>query len=404
VWTDNAGAKRIPAERRHDLDWLRVSAFLVLILYHVGMFFVPWSWHVKNPDPAGRWLTVPMYFVSQWRLSLLFLVSGAAAHFALRRRTGGAFVRERIVRLLVPLVFGMLVVVPPQVYYERQAGGAAYASYLAYLPDAFAGGPYPAGNVSWHHLWFVAYALVFALSALPLFLALRSERGRRGAAAWGGWLSRPGRIFLLAMPVVASETALRPAWPGTNALVHDWANLCTYFIIFVYGYLLHSTPGLGAAVERERRRALALGVVASIVLVLVWQAGIVPGRGYTGPYAAWLAGKAANTCCWLLALMGYARRFLNVPSPLLGHANEAVYPYYILHQTVIVAAGYHLTGWDAAVPLKFVVLAAATLLVTTALYLLVRLHPVTRVLFGMKPQPAPVVAGAVGTGEIRAWG
>jgi glucans biosynthesis protein C len=420
-------------ERRYDLDWLRVSVFLLLILYHVGMFFVPWGWHIKNPEPAGQWLMVPMFFVSQWRLALLFLVSGAAAHFALRRRTAVEFARERVTRLLVPLVFGMLVVVPPQVYYERLTQGAAYSSYLAHLPYAFRGGPYPAGNVSWHHLWFVAYALVFALAALPLFRVLRTERGRRWLETGAAWLGRPRRIFLLALPVTASEMALRASWPTTHTLVGDWANLSTYFILFVYGHVLYAVPALGEALERERRTALALGVAASGGLILVWQAGLIPAPGYAAPFLGWLAAKSLNTCFWLVALTGYARRRLHRPSPVLRHANEAVYPYYILHQTVIVAIAYHLMDWDAAVSLKFLVIAAATLAVTTALYLVLRLHPLTRVLFGMKPSPArparpashlattspasprPVappaptarpaapVAGDPDAGEIRAW-
>jgi glucans biosynthesis protein C len=375
--------------RRHDLDWLRVSAFLLLILYHVGMFFVPWSWHIKNPQPAGAWLQVPMFVVSQWRLPLLFLVSGAAMSFALGRRSRREFVRERLVRLLVPLVFGMLVVVPPQVYYERLAQGADYAHYLAFIPDAFRGGPYPRGNVSWHHLWFILYALVFALLALPLFHGLRAGRGRRFLDSCAAACQRPGRIFLLATPVVISEMALRPAWPSTHTLVGDWANLASYFIVFVYGYVLYSVPGFGAALERQRRWALLMGVVASTALVLVWQAGYTRGTGgYTAVVLCWTAAKALNTWFWLVALMGFARRHLNVHRPALHRANEAVYPFYILHQTVIIAMAYHLRGWDAAVPVKFAAITAGTLLATTWLYLVIRAHPATRVLFGMKPRPA----------------
>jgi glucans biosynthesis protein C len=402
--SDDGCAPAPRTERRYDLDWLRVSVFLLLILYHVGMFFVPWSWHIKNPEPAGAWLQVPMFLVSQWRLSLLFLVSGAAVHFALGRRSRAEFVRERFTRLFIPLAFGMLVVVPPQVYYERLTEGMGYANYLAFLPDAYGGGPYPEGNVSWHHLWFVVYVLVFALVALPLFQALRSTTGRRWVDGTVGWLQRPGRIFLLAVPVVASEVVLRPSWPSTHALIGDWANLVSYFIIFVYGHVLYSRAGFGAAIERQRRIALALSVLAAAVLVLVWQAGHAPGRGDAVAYLWWVGARAFNTWFWLVAVVGYARRYLNVGSAALRHANEAVYPFYILHQTVIIAIAYHLIDWDAAVPLKFVAISVGTLAVTTALYLVLRLHPVTRILFGMKTRPAPVsVAGPERVGEIRSW-
>jgi glucans biosynthesis protein C len=404
---DVAAGPAGPPERRYDLDWLRVSVFLLLILYHVGMFFVPWSWHIKNPEPAGAWLQVPMFLVSQWRLSLLFLVSGAAVHFALRRRSRGQFIRERFTRLFIPLVFGMLVVVPPQVYYERLTQGATYTSYLAFLPDAFTGGPYPEGNVSWHHLWFVAYALVFALAALPLFQWFRCDRGRRLVDGWAAWLQRPGRVFALALPVAASEVSLRPSWPSTHALVGDWANLASYFLIFVCGFILYSRPAFGQAIERQRRVALVLGVVATAGLVAVWQAGHITGAGYSAGYLSWVAAKAFNTWFWLIALVGYARRYLNVRSEALRHANEAVYPFYILHQTVIIVIAYHLTEWTVAVPLKFAVISVGTLASTTALYLLIRATPVTRALFGMKPRrvrnAAIPVAASVVAREIRAW-
>jgi glucans biosynthesis protein C len=393
-----------PPERRYDLDWLRVSVFLLLILYHVGMFFVLWSWHIKNPESAGAWLQVPMFVISQWRLSLLFLISGAAVHFALGRRSRGQFVRERFTRLFIPLVFGMFVIVPPQVYYERLTQGAAYASYIAFLPDAFAGGPYPRGNVSWHHLWFVAYALVFSLAALPLLQWFRSEQGCRLVDGWAVWLQRPGRVFILALPVAASEVVLRPSWPSTHALIGDWANLAAYFVVFVSGFVLYSRPAFGEAIERQRRVALALGAVAATGLIVVWQTGGTPAAGIE--HLGWVAAKAFNTWFWLIAIVGYARRYLNVRSEALRYANEAVYPFYILHQTVIIGLAYHLTAWHAAVPLKFAVISVGTLALTTALYLLVRATPITRVLFGMKLRPNPAseipVAATANAGAIGA--
>jgi glucans biosynthesis protein C len=376
-----------PFQRRHDLDWLRASAFLVLILYHVGMFFVPWGWHISNPESAGPGLQVPMFLVAQWRLPLLFLVSGAAVHFSLRRRTVGAFARERITRLLLPLVFGILVVVPPQVYYERLTQGAGYTSYLAYLPDSLSGGPYPEGNLSWHHLWFVFYVLVYALAALPLLEALRTERGRRVMARMGEWFGRRGRIYLFAVPLAASEATLRPSWPSTHTFVGDWANVASYFLIFLGGYLLYSASALGESIERQRRTSLSLAMLGSAVLLIFRQAGAMPAPAYTPDFLAASALRAGNTFFWLLALVGYASRYLRRGGPLLRHVNEAVYPFYILHQTVIIAVAYHLMDWRVGVPLKFTAIAAATLVATTALHLAIRTNPVSRVLFGMKPWP-----------------
>src|SRR5215217_818565 len=94
----------LATSRRYDLDWLRVIAFGLLIFFHVGMFFNHWDWHIKNNEltHAVEW---PMRFTSQWRMALLFMISGAGVYFALGSRSGGGFLKERLVRIFIPLVF-----------------------------------------------------------------------------------------------------------------------------------------------------------------------------------------------------------------------------------------------------------------------------------------------------------
>src|SRR5262245_12289406 len=170
--------------RRADLDWLRVLAFGLLILYHAGMAWSGWSWHVTSSDSIA-WLREGMRFLNRWRMPLLFLVSGAAVMLALGSRPAGPFVRDRLRRLLLPLAFGMIVLVPPQVYLERLYRGQFDGSFLDWLPQAFHG-VYPAGNLSWHHLWFLAYVLVLTLALVRPVWFLRPLFGLKAATA------RPG--------------------------------------------------------------------------------------------------------------------------------------------------------------------------------------------------------------------
>ena len=86
-------------DRRADLDWLRVSAFGLLILYHAGMAWSGWSWHLSSPDSID-WLREGMRFLNRWRMPLIFIVSGAAIMLALGNRTPGVFARDRVKRLL----------------------------------------------------------------------------------------------------------------------------------------------------------------------------------------------------------------------------------------------------------------------------------------------------------------
>jgi glucans biosynthesis protein C len=383
-----SAAAAAPRERRYDLDWLRVIAFLLLVPYHVGLVFVTWIWIVKNPQLTDGGLEIAMYFMAQWRLPLLFFVSGAGVWFALGRRGGGEFARERLRRLLIPLVLGILIVVPPQVYYERLSQGAGYGSFLQFLPDAYRG-IYPAGNLSWHHLWFIAYLLVFSLAALPLLLWLRSARERSAFRRLLGLFAWPGALLLLAAPMALGEAVLRPNWPTANNLVADWANLVMYLQVFLLGFLLCASPELTEAMRRQRLGFLLLGALLSVALVVRWRMGYAPQGGYHDfDQMVWAFGSVLNLWCWVLALGGYARQYLNVRSRAIEWANEAVYPFYILHQPVLVGLAFHLAPWRMGIAPKFTILCIGTYGLTAVLYLLVRTNPLTRLAFGMKPAPA----------------
>jgi hypothetical protein len=249
-------------ERRHDIDWLRVLAVLLPVVFHCTRPFDSEPWHARN-DERSLALARGADFLRFWRMPQLFLVSGFGTYFALGFRAGARYARDRFLRLLVPLLVGMVVVVPPQVYVERispwmpdrQSPMDFAGSFWEFYPQAFKG-IYPAGNLSWHHLWFLAYLFVFSLAALPLFLCLRKPGGHRALDFAGAFLARGRAVFMLAIPLVVIEIALRARWPSTHALYNDWANLAHSFVLFLYGYLLAAYPGFRAALERNRKLAL----------------------------------------------------------------------------------------------------------------------------------------------------
>ena len=163
-------------ERRYDIDWIRVIVFDILIIYHVGMFFVPWDYELKNNEIVD-WMRWPMLFVNQWRLSILFVVSGMGTKFALSHKTGGEFIIERVKRLFIPLVVGIFLLVAPVVYLVRLSEGVSYSSYFDFYSQFF-NGTYPKGNFSWGHLWFLPYLLLMSFIATPLFLNLRNSKNK----------------------------------------------------------------------------------------------------------------------------------------------------------------------------------------------------------------------------------
>jgi glucans biosynthesis protein C len=368
VRTENPG-------REYGLDWLRVIAFSILIVFHTGMYFAPWGWHVKNPEISG-WLVWPMSFFHAWRLPLLFFISGAGVYFNLRRRGPAAFVRERLRRLLVPLAFGMFVIVPPQVWVERVVAGRHYGSYLEFWGTVFRMAPYPEGNLSWHHLWFLPYILTYSVFLLPVFIALRSAGGRALVDRLATACEVPGVIWLLNIPSIAAALLLGPHWPVTDNLVSDWANFTGSLITFFWGFVMCGSPRFLGLIESRRREFLA---VAAVLLPLFYVVRVFPAPAWTRTVVdAWF-GMAM-----ILALAGWGRAKLNRDSPALRWANTAVYPFYIVHQTVTVLLGYAWLGWRVSFAVKFPALLAGTLVVTWLVYEVVRRNAVTRLLFGMK--------------------
>ena len=247
--------------RRYDLDWLRVIVFGLLIFYHVGMFFVPWDFHIKN-NVTYHWLVYPMAFINQWRLPILFVISGMGTYYALSKRTGRQFAWERIKRLFIPLVFGMLLIVPPQVYIERIAKGQFHGNYFSYWPSEAFQGIYPEGNLSWHHLWFLPYLLLFSLVLIPAFLYLRKHDNNRLIRWVKKLVSKPLSLYLFIIPLYLIESLVEPFFPVTHALIGDWFAIANYIFLFFYGFLLISVKEtFWKTVETNRRLFLYLGLI-----------------------------------------------------------------------------------------------------------------------------------------------
>ncbi len=372
-----------PHERLYDLDWLRTLAFVILMFFHTGMLFVGWPFHLMSEEPLPA-LKPLMTFSHHWRLALLFLISGAGTWFSLRRRGPASFAGERLVRLLIPTVFGMIAIIPPQVYVERLDQGAVFESYWAFLGTVFEMEPYPAGNLSWHHLWFVVYLLAFSLLLTPLLTYLRSPRGRVWRDRAVAWLSASiWRLYAPALLLAGVNLALRWRWPDvTHALYNDWATFGHYLTLFLLGFLVVADPNIRQLVLAKRRSTLVLALGLYPAYRGLWP--LVRGEGWLS-YAFYYTLSPAFTWLFILAILGYARRYLSKPSPFLRYANEAVYPFYILHQSAMLAVAYFVLPLPLNPWLQFLAILLAMFAACALLYEgLIRRFNLTRLLFGLK--------------------
>jgi len=375
----------IKGERRHDLDWLRVLAILLLFYFHTAMLFTAeWEWHVQNAERSNLLLEFN-FFLSRFRMAVLYLVAGVGTAYALGRRNALQYLRERLKRLLVPLVFSIFVIVPPQIYLERVWRGEYSGSFLAFWPMVLRFEVYPAGNTSWHHLWFVAYLLLYSLTALPFFLWWRSEAAR-GARQWLERLCSGRGILLGGMPLAVILGALTIRFPGPQNLVDDWARVLFYFVLFVYGFVLCRAEGVWREIESNRRTALRLALLSTLVINYLRWNGLEPAWRYDAAGVTFIGFGGLSAWFWVLAILGYGRRYLSFRNRWLDYANEASYPFYILHQTIILIVGFYVVQTSESILSKFLFTSTVSLVLTLAIYeLFVRPFAVTRFLFGMKP-------------------
>ncbi len=368
--------------RQNYIDWLRVGAMFLLLFYHSGRLFDEPGWHIKNAVSSSGINTFNR-FLDIWHMPLFFSLAGASVWFALQHRSPGAFSRERLLRLFVPLIFGMLIVVPPQVYTQRIFDGDFNGSFLAWYPNTFIGtysGDNPAsGNLSWHHLWFLAYLFVFSLILLPLFWYFGRETRKSLIDRIAWFMEKPGVVFLPVVPLIVINVTLRPIYGwGNQNLINDWANFLFYSAIFFYGFLLVSDGRILEVVRRNMLAALAAAVAFTAGIKLI-ETGTL-----SLPEFAYMTFNAIACWCWLLAIIGIGSRLLNFTNRVLRYASGAVLPVYVLHQTIIVTLGFYIIRWDTGVAPKYFSVVAAALVGSLAIYEAARRTNVTRFLFGMR--------------------
>lgn len=374
------------------LDWLRVSAFGLLILYHVGMFYVTWGWHVKSGH-AGHALEPLMLFTNPWRLTLLFLVSGAATRFMADKLSAGALAGKRTVRLLVPLLFAMAVIVPPQLYYEVVEKLGYQDSYLAFwgrylaADGSFCGADGDCLTLpSWGHLWFVAYLLAYTLLLAAMLALFRAPLHRLG-----DWLAE--RLYgwrLLVLPVLffaAARLILLPMFEVTHAFFDDWYNQAASFAAFLFGFLLIKDGRVTAQCVRLRWVALAFFLAAYVAYARyawVYRAeDAIPPDALIGLMRV---VYAIDQWCAVVAALGFGALYLTRDGKWLRTLTVAVFPFYIIHQTVIIVVGHHLARLGLPALAEGAILVAATAAGCWLTFELARRVDPLRPLFGLGPR------------------
>ena len=326
--------------RRYDIDALRFLVFSLLIVYHTAMLYLDGAaFHMKSTYLTET-LNFPMVFINRWRMEIVFLISGVSCAM-MTHTSRRAFLWRRVKRLLLPMLFGVLVVIPVQPYCEGVRNGMVEPGYGQFLLHYFGGYAWPAGaftgwktSFTWNHLWYLVYLLLYTIVLVALQPLL--AKARPLLTGLRGW-----RLLILpALPALAATAFLKLRYPETHALVKDWYAHAIYFTMYLYGWWLGNDKGVWQELARLRWQALLLAPCAFAVYLgfdLVVSENLLT-------WASFGSWPMRNLYMWLAicAILGWSHTLLNKPFAWLPWARQAVFPWYILHQSAIVLLAYWL--------------------------------------------------------------
>ncbi|MBM4443953.1 MAG: hypothetical protein FJ020_01455 [Chloroflexi bacterium] len=372
--------------RLHYLDWLRVLAILGVFLFHASNVFNDQDFVIKNAEQSEAITGVQAFFFP-WGMPLFFMIAGAGTWFALRRRTSGQYIKERTKRLLVPFLVGSILLSSVQVYCEWRhvVNTGAFTGSLADFIGTLPWGPNPRiFGVVGYHLWFLGFLFSFSLLALPLFRWFQGGSGQRFVSGLARICQRRGGILVFVLPPLVARLSLQPFFPYE----HDWADFVFLLSFFVIGNVVISDERLRQAVWRDWPFTLAVGTLAFIgAAVIAISSGELDIESAPGTLRdfIWWALVAACGWCWTAFVLSIGMRFLNFSNRLLRYGQEAIVPFYLVHQAVIVALAFYVVQWNAALALKMLVVVLGSFVASLGLYeLLIKRFGILRPLFGMK--------------------
>ena len=374
------------APRLYYIDWLRVLAILGVFLFHATNIFNTMPWHIKNAEQSIVVTAIQAFFFP-WGMALFFMIAGAGTWFALKRRTSSQYIKERARRLLIPFVVGSIILSPIQLYFEwghkvqTDVFAGSFTQFISSLPW----GPNPRiFGVVGYHLWFLGFLFMFSLLALPFFQWVRKGGGRRVIS----WLAqvchhRGGILIFVLLPLVV-RLGLQPFFPYE----HDWADFFFLFSFFVIGYLVISGEQLRQAIRRDWAITLTVGSLAFLAAMVVsFSTGELNIEGAPRNLLDFVWWGLFIICgwCWTAFTLFIGMRFLNFTNRVLSYGQEAIVPFFVVHQPVIIVIAYLVVQLNTALIPKLLAVVIGSFAVSLLLYqLVIRRVGILRVAFGMK--------------------
>ena len=345
------------SNRRYDIDWLRVIAIGLLLIYHIAIGFQPWGvmiGFIANEKPWES-LWIPMAMLNVWRIPLLFFVSGMGVYFAIRKRNWKQLLLERTGRILLPFLFGMFLIVPIHVYLWQDY----YHLDLTYSHNP-------------GHLWFLGNIFVYVVVLSPIFFYLKRKEDGQLARGIKRMLSTPLGLLPVIAAFIAEALLVDPRPYELYGMT--WHGFFLGLLAFFFGFcFVLSSRTFWEMILKWRWLFLSAAVILFTVRLTQFQQ-------YAPNYLL-----AIESNCWIFSVFAFGNKYLNHPSKTLSYLSEAAYPVYIVHMIFLYLGSMLIFPLDIAVPLQFILVLAFTGIGCFTLYeLIIRRVNLIRPLFGLK--------------------
>lgn len=375
--------------RLYYIDWLRILAFALLFLFHTWRPFDHYSWNIKNAD-QGMIFDLLTFFTHGWRMDLIFLISGVGTWFALNSRKSSFFF-DRIKRLIIPFIVGIIFIIPPQKFYEAISFHGFQGDYFQFLkawPVYAFSQNFGASVLFWFghlgaHIYYLPYLFAMTVLVVPVYKTIQNRKFNFGkvenliVTQWG--------VFLLVLPLILIRYRLKPIFPGYT----DWSDFFSYMCVFIYGFIFIKNPRFVEIIKQRMWLFLNIAVISNVLLLYFikqsdanMQLYMKPEYGFIHLYLSVLS--VLVSFCWVMFFVGLAAKKLNFNHKFIQPANTAILPIYILHQTLIVVFGFYIIQLHTSILVKYLLIAGTAIPTSVLLYLVLKRFSLLRFLFGVK--------------------
>jgi glucan biosynthesis protein C len=363
--------------RKYELDWLRVALIFLVFLHHVCMPFNGDSWHIMNKE-TSKTLDDFMYFLELWRLPFLFFISGVGCILATRNRSVSSFLKERHLKLLVPMIFGAFFIVPPQVYFQYIE---KFSSYFDLYPEMFF-------KFELNHLWFLKHLFVYSLIASMFIFCLKRNYFKTILIRLIQLVNKPYGLISLSLFLIISQLILKPYFPSGSSDLFNLSKTAYYFFFFFMGMILSSSEHIWSTISTYKSFNLIVFICSKLLFLFLFY---LPWKDVYHIISKdvllfiWNVNVLIVSWSFIITIIGYSSSLLNKNHRWLPKLNEAIYPFYILHQTVIVICAFYTVNLDLSIVQKISLILTSSLSITLIIYVCF-IYPFSfiRPFFGMK--------------------